>query len=71
MTCEIVSCKKEITEGQFLCLPAQQHTNQGMKSINLFLVVCSNCIESKGLKNRVSGSIRIIPEAPISIGENI
>lgn len=62
MICEVNACHKNIKEGRFVCSPAMQRTPTGNRKVNLFMVVCLDCIETKGLHSDVSGHIKLVEE---------
>lgn len=56
MNCE--QCKKEIIEGNFVQVPVQVRTAQGIISNLLHIVCCDEC--SKTIQYRIVGSAKVI-----------
>jgi hypothetical protein len=57
------SCNKEIKEGSFIIQQAIQKTAKGNKKVNLFCVICSQCVETNRLTEKVVGSIKVVDSA--------
>lgn len=56
MLCE--KCNKEIIEGNFVQVPAQLRTAQGIISSLLHIVCCDEC--SKTVPHKIAGSAKIV-----------
>lgn len=73
MRCEVTACDKEVKNGSLIYREAYKRMPNGQPAvkISLFVVVCDECIAKYEGQSQIRGSIRIVDEEPLFVGEGI